>query len=329
MELGLRPFLTAAGPPPPQIELDSLTEPLLVRKQYDEGVSVFRFSRGGARATGNLPMTNAPVVVILGDSYVVAEAVEDDETMGSRLERTARAAGMAINIRQYGWSGASPSRYLMVAGAVLHRWNPPDVIIVLSDNDLDFNALWNARPRLRVSRENLVEIVPPLPPDGPDRPVDRFALASAIRQRTWEFGVYASRSPRIAVREAVTSGPHEPAALPDSVQLARLPGAVVRSLAARFGDRLSLLYLAQVGITGDDSVTTIERSLLNACQETHLRCASTRTAMLKARRTGIIAHGFSNTTPGNGHLNAAGHQIAGDAMWALLHARRETRLAGR
>ena len=70
--------------------------------------------------------------MILGDSYVVAQAVADQETMGSRLERLARAEGDLINVRQYGWIGASPARYLTVARAVRERWAPRNVFIVLS-----------------------------------------------------------------------------------------------------------------------------------------------------------------------------------------------------
>jgi hypothetical protein len=50
--------------------------------------------------------------------------------------------------------------------------------------------------------------------------------------------------------------------------------------------------------------------------------------MLAARRSGIIVHGFFNTTPGNGHLNAAGHALVGAEIWKLLDRRPAQTFAG-
>ena len=69
-------------------------------------------------------------------------------------------------------------------------------------------------------------------------------------------------------------------ALPEAEQLAMLPEAVVRTLAATFGQRLAPLYLAEVHLAGDDSVSTIERKFLDACAAEDVRCASTRRDML-------------------------------------------------
>ena len=185
VELGLRPFLTPQGPPTPRVTLDSVQGDTLVRRQLDEGVSIARFSTGGARLTGNPFLVDAPVVVLLGDSYVVARAVADAATMGSVLERDARAAGLPLNVRQYGWSGASPSRYLLVADSVLRRWNPATVVIALSDNDLDENALHEANPQLRVASPTDLRILPFAEPQAIAAP--RYSSLSVLLEtRTWE-----------------------------------------------------------------------------------------------------------------------------------------------
>ncbi|HTE43839.1 MAG TPA: hypothetical protein VK636_01235 [Gemmatimonadaceae bacterium] len=318
VEIGLRPFTTADGPPSPRVEADSMGQPGHAIRQYDEGVSVASFSHGGARLTGDAPIAGAPMIVLLGDSYVVARAVADNETMGARLERDARAGGVRLNVRQYGWLGASPSRYLINSRAILQRWDPSAVVIVLSDNDLDGNALWNATPRLRVTAAGVLEVAHSGRDDSSAPGAGTSALASALRQRTWEFSARASRSARLTAMAGPAMDDEPATVVPDSAQLRMLPSAVVHALSAAFGDRLSLLYLAEVRLTDDDSATSIERSVLAACREVRLRCASTREEMLAARARGVIARGFFNTTPGNGHLNAAGHAIAGDAIWAML-----------
>lgn len=322
MEVGLRLFASAQGPPTPNIEADSLTGDTLVRRQLEEGVSLAHFSVAGARLTGNASISRAPTVVLLGDSYVVAAAVGDEQTMGSFLERNARAAGVPLNVRQYGWSGASPSRYLLEADAVIRRWNPTDVVIALSDNDLDANALYEASPRLRVLRSGDLAILPAPPDPIPGAP-RRSVLGALLAERTWKLQWRHARAAAVASHTVASvpdanSASTDTTVLADSLQLAMLPRAVVRALAAKFGPRLALVYLAEIGVEGGATEAPIEGRLLDACQKEHTRCLTTRPAMVAARRDGIIAHGFFNTTPGNGHLNAAGHAVVSDEIWKLL-----------
>lgn len=323
VEFGLRPFTTPNVPPEPRVAADSLVQDTLVARQMHEGVSEARFSVGGARLTGNPPIPGAPTVVILGDSYVEARAIADTETMGSRFERQARASGDPVNVRQYGWVGASPARYLLVAETVRHRWAPRDIVVVLSDNDLDGKALYGgAPPSVRVTRDGSIVPFPASVADAVPVVPLRWTLQGELRERTWEFRARISRLARLEAARgpAPTQSPADAAVevLPDSVQLAMLPDAVIRSLAGAIGPRLAVLYLAGVRLTGDDTMPTTERRLLAACRAAEIRCASTRDGMIAARAEGVIANGFWNTTPGNGHLNAAGHEIVALALWNLL-----------
>ncbi len=338
LELGLRVFASTEGPPSPNIRADSLVagQDTLVRRELREGVSVSHFSAAGARLTGNAQIPTGPTIILLGDSYVAAEAVADEHTMGSYLERDARAAGVPINVRQYGWVGASPSTYLLVANEVIRRWNPTDVVIALSDNDLDQNALYEARPELRVSASGELHIVPPFPPPVADPPhalSSRSVLAALLAERTWKLEWKRGRgaSAKAGPSSAPASSTPATAAVdvvPDSTQLALLPGAVVRALSAAFGARVALVYLAVIGVEGGDTTSTIERKLLEACQSSHVRCATTRRSMLTARHAGVIAHGFFDTRPGDGHLNPAGHALAAAEIWKLLRRPAVQTIAG-
>jgi hypothetical protein len=136
-ELCLIPFASAEMPPAPDIEADSGAGAAVVSRQLDEGIATTRFSSGGSRLTGRAPIPEAPAIVLLGDSYVVAREVSDESTMGAVLERLAIADGRAVNVRQYGWRAAGPEQYLTVASQVLRRWRPERVVIVLNDDDLD------------------------------------------------------------------------------------------------------------------------------------------------------------------------------------------------
>jgi hypothetical protein len=212
----------------------------------------------------------------------------------------------------------------VVADTVLRRWTPADVVIALSDNDMDANALNGAVPRLQVTRANTLEVLPATRPAPPGEPPSSV-LVSMLEERTWEFRSRVSRGARLAVMAPAEAAPPPLASadvLSDSEQLELLPGAVVRALAAAYGPRLALVYLAEVRLSGDTAITPIEERLLAACRAESVRCASTRDVMVAARSNGHIARGFTNTTPGNGHLNAFGHALAADVIWRLLRAPR-------
>jgi hypothetical protein len=320
LELVLRVFATPGFVPVPRIAADSFGAPAVVHRQIEEGVAAARFTKFGARLTGNLPLRSRPPVVILGDSYVVAEQVEDGETMGAELERIARANGLPLDVRQYGWSGASPAQYLYVADEARHRWGPRRVI-ELTDNDLDFNALMLASPRLRVDSTGAARIVG-APIDTSPLPPRKSVLVMLLRHR-WEN--VRRRLPRFirspwrateATPDSSAAAPRESA--PDSSELARTPAAVVGALAGAYGEALSLIYIATVSVDGDSVPSTIERQFLDACARHRVDCASTRDAMLASRALGHMSHGNGMSPLGNGHLNKWGHAAVANVMWDRL-----------
>ena len=159
LEVGLRPLATADLPPLARPAADSLGSPVVTSRQLEEGIAESHFSSAGARLTGNPTIPGAPLIVILGDSHVVAREVTDVETMGSWVERLARAENYSINVRQYGWRGASPPQYLMVARDVMSHWHPAQVVVVLDGDDLGPDPLNRRFPRMRIGKNDAVQLV--------------------------------------------------------------------------------------------------------------------------------------------------------------------------
>jgi hypothetical protein len=323
IELALRLFATPGAAPRPDIAADSFESDTIVRRQIEEGVATARFTVHGSRLTG-APSTRAGVnAVVIGDSYVLAEQVGDEHTMGAQLERLARENGVPLDVRQYAWMGASPAQYLAVATQVQARWKPRRVFVVLSSNDFDHNALlFPNGPRFRVDAgDSLRSIGEPIVP-GFERP--RASVLARLARHRW----YIIRR-RAATRAAARAGevaPHAASfdttreAPPDSIEYTRVPRAVVRSLARAYGPALTLVYLPEVGIRGDTVPDVAERRLLDACREVVVDCVSTRRAMVEERRRGRVANGAGIAPIGSGHLNRVGHSILGRAMWERLRA---------
>jgi hypothetical protein len=321
-ELALRPLAgDSRVPPRPRVACDSLDGAVVETRQTDEGIARARYTTCGARLTGNAIVPGAPYVTLLGDSYVAAREVEDHETMGARLEALSRATAHPVNVRQYGWGGASPAQYVLAAPQVLHRWNPSRVVVLLSDDDLGANAVWGMEPRFRQLPGGHFTIDSTPANSSPVAPPTRVAHASALSgamERRWAMVV--ARAPEL-VRRAVGPLDAAPQPLLDERDVPGVPEAVIESLARSYGDRLLIVYVADVRVSGGESASHAEQRLLSACQARQVACMTTRGAMLDARNAGVAVRGFSNTVAGLGHLNASGHDLLARQIWTALDHR--------
>jgi hypothetical protein len=328
-EVAFRVFVTPGLSPRPDAIADSFDAETYERRQIDEGVARSHFSAAGARLTGNPPLRSLPPALVLGDSYVEAEQVSDKQTMGSWLERLARENGVPLDVRQFGWLGASPAHYLLIADALLKRWTPSHVFIVLSANDFDKDALVFAQPSLRVAEDGTVRLI-----DGTVRLIGepiralsakppRGSALMTLARRRWEL--LGRRYPLLQgtkarpVAVAAQASPAE--SLPDSLEYARAPEAIVRALHEAYGSSLTLVYLAEIRLKGDQKAPQIESAFTDACARVRARCVSTREAMLAAYREGHVGHGAGVAPIGNGHLNVAGHEVLGRMMWEIIAPR--------
>lgn len=329
-------FVTPTDAVLPSIETDRIGGPVVTIRQIEEGVATTHFSSAGARLTGNSWLDSAATVVIVGDSYVAAREVPDESTMGAWLERRARSERLGLNVRQYGWRGASPARYVVAAPAVAARWSPSAVVIPLSSDDLDERAVSGSRPYFALDdRRNTVVV-------GEPEAVTRQAssggsILGLLIARRW--AAVRARAPR-GLRHFFTPVIANAAVAPTEVRRetdrmraverpdsASIPSLVVSALEHAYGSRLVIVYVADVRVTGGETPDDAETRLLDACRREAVTCASTRTAMVRARSAGVIARGFPTTTLGVGHLNADGHRLLADVVWPLVRPRVEARFA--
>jgi hypothetical protein len=220
-----------------------------------------------------------------------------------------------VNVRQYGWRGASPPQYLLAAHDVLERWQPTQVVVVLDGDDLGPDPLNRRYPRMRLVGKDSIEIVPdPAGKSAHWRSNHTFTLASMFQLRWQQVIERAPKSVRYWLgAELEQRGPQ-----PDSASIAAVPHAEVKALSRAFGSRLLIVYTADVRATGGDKPDPGERRLLAACAEQNVRCISMRSLMLAARRNGFVVRGFSTTTLGVGHLNAIGHELVGRTIWSEI-----------
>ena len=299
------------------------TNRILTTRQYVEGMSTAHYVRDDPqkdynwRLTGNAPIEGAPEVLIVGDSYVIAQQVGDDATMGALIERRSRAEGMPINVRQYGIPGGSAAAYAAAARMLLARWNPEWVIVVLPTNDLTDQALDLGSWRMRLGSGDSVGMYQVLQPPL-RRPTVAYRIFNRVKRRSTLVDLLAFRWNQL---HRPQRSPH-PRGIDESERVAKVPQASVSLLARAYGDRLLILHLPEISRSNSRRITPAEVRLEAACLEAGIPYVSAREVLIRARDRFVLSRGFWNTTPGDGHLNETGHRLVAGALWQLLEKAR-------
>jgi hypothetical protein len=278
-------------------------------KQFSEGIATSHFRSDTSRETGNPILSNAPNVLILGDSHVPAVQIEDGETMGAVLERLARSKGMPLNVRQFGWSGQGYgiARTLALGPELAARFNAERVVVVLSEGAL------RTYPEDPAAAAQLADEAPPS--------VRNLNALERIERNVAHYSVLvhllyvrAREEQGLLKADLLGSRPDEACIRRDGDARSQ----VIANLQRAFGDRLLVLYAPDVGLDTPDTPDCWEALLLPQCRQSGVQCVSLRARMLAARRAHILVRGFDNTRLGVGHLNRAGHELAARTLFEDL-----------
>lgn len=315
-EAGLRPLAT-----PPIAEWAPLSWPpgpaTREVRAFGEGIAVSHFTVTRERSTGAEPDAGPTRLVILGDSYVEAVQVRDDATMGAVVEQELRRSGAGGNVVQYGWSGVDVPQYVAVAPQILTLHKPEAVVIVLTANDLGADLLTaGARLVRRPDGEWGAVVDPAAHGKGRVRAMaDLFARRSSLLylllKRAQEVGVTFGQGGSTPAGGASMQAGGLP--LPERALVA------LAALKEAYGEKLRILFVANVGIDGLRPATPAEEVVRAACDSLAIRCADTRAAMEADRRDSLrLSRGFLNTEPGEGHINAVGHRLAAQTILTQL-----------
>jgi hypothetical protein len=301
-------------------------------RNYFEGLSCAHFEADGlgeieTRLTGNPRLSGAAEGMIIGDSHVVAYAVRDKDTMGSVVERLSRAAGRPLNVRQYGWRGASSPTFLASAESLLRAGSPSWVAVVLNFYNIGVNALvarggW----RMEVAPDYSFHLIDGRPP-GHTRwrqtlapLVGHSTLFLGLEQR---LGLFQTR----LAQENYANRQKRESALDE--EAARVPRATVLGLKRAFGGRLLVVYAPQVLGPCHYSVGPAETELQQLCAAEGVAFLSVRERLERDRNHySRLSRGFHNTAPGVGHFNAIGHRIIGEEIWRYIRDWRSPPIRG-
>jgi|GEM_PF-2352145 hypothetical protein len=285
-------------------------------RDYREGVAKAHFSADGLRLTGNPQIAGAPPVLIIGDSHVEAYSVNDQQTMGSILERRLRSEGKCWNVLQYGWRGADGPDYVYQAKLILERYHPIRIFLFTSKGDFVRTSTEYAR---LVDHDGEVTAEPAQPGIEPGRPPSYGgALAKKIKESGLLYAavvrlrleilpnVLPGRGSKMADADAQTMSAH-------STQ--ETVNEIVRGLKQGYGDKLLMLYAPDQPYSASAPSEPQESAMLSACREYGISCRSLHARMIEDLLVNhVLDRGEANTAPGWGHFNAHGHELAAEEM---------------
>jgi hypothetical protein len=290
---------------------------------FSEGIATAHLTPSRARITGQPPVAGAPYVVIMGNSFVEALQVSDLDTMGAVAERLARQQGDAINVRQYGWSGASPVKYALDAGTIEQLWSPRMVVIVTHKEDFGASALhthWS----VAAVHDGIIA--------GTLLPTDTSSLRARVARKITSIGLITLATRRFALDilpgiENFLTPSSATAAKRNSDSDAEVTLAMLQMLKKAYGAKLFLVYASEPSLKLMEA-DEVGARVLEDCSELEIQCASTD----KQARRGIVEgsvflNGFLNTAPAEGHYNRDGHRVVGEIIWNE-YRRREFRGPG-
>jgi hypothetical protein len=282
-------------------------------RNFREGLATAHFLPNGLRLTGNPHIPNAPDVLIVGDSHVEAFQVADEQTMGAALERRLRAEGKEWNALQYGWSGADGPDYVYAASLLQEKFPTQHIFLIM--NDGDFRSLAGEEARL-VDRDGAIVAEPLAPGIVPGRePSYGGRLARKMKQSGLIDGAalrfQMDLKPQLSMHKA-SAQEGMVAAQPTSEDTVE---QIVRGLQQAYGNKLCILYTPSQPFTADEPAEPQEKSLLAECQQKHMACKSLRARMVHELAVNHnLVRGFSDSSPGVGHLNVHGHEIVADEL---------------
>ena len=286
-------------------------------RQYQENISVSHFFRIDpisywCRETGSDMIMGAENLVILGDSYLAARHISDNDTLGSRIEKSSREKGRPLNVIQCGLSGGSAATYAGAAEEMLSIWKPKWVIVLLNDSDFTKEVLNSAQFRPKVTRAGAPQVYKFVPPPKKFnfQALERNSSLYQTMRNRWQLITYL-------VAKAQEEDPEMRKT--QERLLATIPSLSVDLLKQAYGNQLVVVFFPELNMSSKSKPLESELLLEKECLDEAIPFVSCRNDFIKLRQNHIWVRGFHNTRPGEGHMNEIGHRVVADVIWKFLN----------
>lgn len=287
--------------------------------QASEGYCQTRINALGLRGPDLSPRTVGEVrVLVLGDSFTEAFQVADQATFSAVAQvHASRMLQRKVTVVNCGKSGLNPAHYIHLAPVFLKLFNPDLTVVQVTDNDFYFELLQkNGTCYVQRVGNKFVTIEPPISDEtikllGRYPPIyffNWFGEFRVSRRLLRNMTLCLSPTPvpfEVRIR-AIEAAPHS--------ELDAATAWALRALKGRYG-RVVMLHIPTEQLSGGTTIGKMEQRLARLARDAEFDEISLRQDFDRAQRWGRQPMlGFSNTVPGQGHLNEFGHAIVGKRL---------------
>lgn len=279
-----------------------------------EGFSWYTTNSIGMRESEIAPKgSNEYRILVLGDSYTEAAQLFKNKTYTALLERMLNSNGndKSIRVLNFGMSGHSPAYYLQFADYYNELVSPDYVVIQVNDGDFssDLMNTNNDKALYIASGDTDYKIM---------MNASKFNASSKIIQKYPRLGFITSISTIRMAKEKLAmllSPANTVNASYSSIQAKadykteEIMDWTLRQFKQKYTN-VSFLYLPSIDYGNPETESHIAE-LLNRYAAKYdfpvFNMTSDFTSYYKQTRQPV--HGFHNTSPGEGHMNEAGHEL--------------------
>jgi hypothetical protein len=270
-----------------------------------------------------LPRSPSKNILILGDSYVEALQVNDDEHFAHILEQRLRLKDGEISVLPLGQSGRSVADYVANAHLYEGLFSPHWVVVQICDADLCQDA-WNASKPAGYAYFKFVD--PSKNIAVFDRTPKDVGIVGKVNDKLpYLLPIVAFAQDRRNIVQAWLRDRNQPwfHAEPETLddrggdrpEMAGYPvDAEVSLLADAYAKRVSILYLPPFDPQDPETVTKNETILRMAAERSGIHFVSLRGRFAQLAAAGHAPYGFTNTRFNQGHWNRYGHEAAADLL---------------
>jgi len=287
----------------------------------DEGFGRVEFSKDGYRMP-TPPSDLKPKVLVLGDSYAEALQVGPGRDLASVMMASLEERGIKAGVWNAGASGRSPAHYLALSAHYQKTLSPDLVVIQLNASDFNEDLDRLAEGFGFEAEGDGWKLLTPKAPPGSST-VDLLMRSSVlyITGTRMKGGGGGHGAPKKKSQEEIDREKREKAA-----KIERFAVWLVPQLAAAYPS-LAITYIPSYDYFANGGEPAPEEAALEqACSAAGVPFINGRGIFRKSfEETGEPSHGFSNTTPGAGHINATGHRLLGQELAEVLGSVIETK----
>jgi hypothetical protein len=303
---------------------DDNTSKIKEIKQFQEGYGISHFRGDGSRITGNPQLDGIPTGIIIGDSFVEALQVNDTQTMGAEVERLSRRDSNPFNVRQYGWGGASTATYIAISEVIKQRWNPKWVAVVYNEDDFSVSSIRGGRFwQMEVNNSDFSVNISPVARTGQrfDPVLEKLGfttkdLRGLLNKSTLLYLIFEKYLVSTELQNNASLNSEKNTDKQKSDEIKIVATGTIRALKKAYGSSLAIIYTPQIAMTSTNKMDDTEAILFSICQSEEVKFVSARDEMVKRlKNKKQLSEGFSNTSPGEGHLNNVGHEVVGQIIW--------------